>query len=386
MHIILMIVGAVVVYLLLKRIYQKNWNRHLSCDISFSASNAVCGDTVELVEVVTNYKKLPLPIIHLKFQADNALIFKDGSENTKTTDSTYRDDVFSLFMDQRITRRIPVTCTQRGVYGVRNIELIFNGLFMDDVSVYKVKSISSLTVYPDPYLYEDMDILYSRVLGLVERNSLINSDPFAFRQIREYEINDPMNTINWKASARSGSLMVNQFNETTCQEVCILLNLEPEGMLVYNRLSEASISIAAGIAETLLDSGISVGILSNGRDYDTGENIFIYPEGDAAHIKNIDTGLARINLPAGQDEFVSMINSYTDDFTRQIFDNENNTEMLYILISQNSRSEIVDTFNSIIGKDADNIFIVPHFRDKEINLDSCNGTVIPWEVTHNAKG
>ena len=80
MHIILMIVGAVVVYLLLKRIYQKNWNRHLSCDISFSASNAVCGDTVELVEVVTNYKKLPLPIIHLKFQADNALIFKDGSE------------------------------------------------------------------------------------------------------------------------------------------------------------------------------------------------------------------------------------------------------------------------------------------------------------------
>ena len=56
MHIILMIAGAVVVYLLLKRIYQKNWNRHLSCDISFSASNAVCGDTVELVEVVTNYK------------------------------------------------------------------------------------------------------------------------------------------------------------------------------------------------------------------------------------------------------------------------------------------------------------------------------------------
>ena len=81
-----------------------------------------------------------------------------------------------------------------------------------------------------------------------------------------------------------------------------------------------------------------------------------------------------------------MINSYTDDFTRQIFDNENNTEMLYILISQNSRPEIVDTFNSIIGKDADNIFIVPHFRDKEINLDSCNGNVISWEVTHNAKG
>ena len=81
-----------------------------------------------------------------------------------------------------------------------------------------------------------------------------------------------------------------------------------------------------------------------------------------------------------------MIKSYTDDFTRQIFDNENNTEMLYILISQNSRPEIVDTFNSIIGKVADNIFIVPHFRDKEINLDSCNGNVISWEVTHNAKG
>ena len=57
-----------------------------------------------------------------------------------------------------------------------------------------------------------------------------------------------------------------------------------------------------------------------------------------------------------------------------------------MLISQNRRSEIVDTGSSVIGKAADNIFIVPHFRDKEINLDSCNGTVIPWEVTHNAKG
>ena len=43
-----------------------------------------------------------------------------------------------------------------------------------------------------------------------------------------------MNLINWKASAKTGQLMVNQYNETTSPSVCILLNLESEGMLRYD--------------------------------------------------------------------------------------------------------------------------------------------------------
>lgn len=386
MHIILMIAGAAIVYLLLKRFYIKHWNSDLKMSIKFSVSDAVCGDTFELVEVVSNEKRLPLPFIHLKFQASSSLVFKDGSENSRITDATYRDDVFSLLMNQRITRRIPVTCNQRGVYSVNNVEMTFTGLFMNDICVYKADNTASVTIYPDPYFSDDVDVLYSRVLGLAERNSLINPDPFAFRQIREYDTSDPMNTINWKASARTGELMVNQFNETTCQQVYILLNLEPEGMLVYERLDEASISIAAGIAETLLDSGISVGLISNGVDYETKQPVVVYPHGEQEHIKDIDTALAHINIECGQENFIEFIKNRTDNYNRQLFGEDGGSSAMYIIISQNTRSELQTELNNLIGNQSQAVFIAPHFKDKEVVLDEFAGNAVEWEVSHNAKG
>jgi uncharacterized protein (DUF58 family) len=381
-----MIIGAAVVYLLLRKYYLDNWNKKLDVKVKFSVSDAVCNDTFELIEEVTNEKKIPLPFVHLKFQSSTSLIFKDGNENARISDATYRDDVFSLLMNQRITRRIPVTCAQRGVYGLGDIEMVFTGLFMNDVSVRRSKSIASVTIYPDPYSIEDVNVLYSRVLGLAERNSLINPDPFAFRQIREYDTSDPMNTINWKASARTGSLMVNQYNETTCQEVYILLNLEPEGMLVYERLSEASISIAAGLCETLLDSGISVGLLSNGVDYETKQPVIVYPQSEPEHIKDINTALARIDLKDGQESFINLLESRTDHFNKPIFETSEGKGAMYVVISQNTRDEVQLAVNSLLDKDSQSVFIATHFRDKEVMLEQFAGEVIDWEVSHNAKG
>jgi uncharacterized protein (DUF58 family) len=381
-----MIIGAAVVYLLLRKYYLNNWNKKLDVKVKFSVSDAVCNDTFELIEEVTNEKKIPLPFVHLKFQASTSLIFKDGNENAKISDATYRDDVFSLLMNQRITRRIPVTCEQRGVYRLGDLEMVFTGLFMNDVSVRRSKSLASVTIYPDPYFSEDVNVLYSRVLGLAERNSLINPDPFAFRQIREYDTSDPMNTINWKASARTGSLMVNQYNETTCQEVYILLNLEPEGMLVYERLSEASISIAAGIAEILLSSGVSVGLLSNGVDYETKQPVVVYPQSEPEHIKDINTALARIDLKDGQESFVTLLESRTDHFNKSIFETSEGNGAMYVIISQNTRDEVQLAVNSLLNKDSQSVFIATHFRDKEVVLEQFAGEVIDWEVSHNAKG
>jgi uncharacterized protein (DUF58 family) len=381
-----MIIGAAVVYLLLRKYYLNNWNKKLDVKVKFSVSDAVCNDTFELIEEVTNEKKIPLPFVHLKFQASTSLIFKDGNENARISDATYRDDVFSLLMNQRITRRIPVTCAQRGVYRLGDLEMVFTGLFMNDVSVRRSKSLASVTIYPDPYSIEDVNVLYSRVLGLAERNSLINPDPFAFRQIREYDTSDPMNTINWKASARTGSLMVNQYNETTCQEVYILLNLEPEGMLVYDRLSEASISIAAGLCETLLSSGISVGLLSNGVDYETKQPVVVYPQSEPEHIKDINTALARVDLQEGQESFVKILESRTDHFNKSIFETSDGKGAMYVVISQNTRDEVQLAVNSLLDRDSQSVFIATHFRDKEVVLEQFTGEVIDWEVSHNAKG
>jgi uncharacterized protein (DUF58 family) len=180
--------------------------------------------------------------------------------------------------------------------------------------------------------------------------------------------------------------MVNQYNETTCQEVYILLNLEPEGMLVYDRLSEASISIAAGLSETLLTSGISVGILSNGVDYETKQPVVVYPQSEPEHIKDINTALARIDLKEGQESFNKLLESRTDHFNKSIFETSEGKGAMYVVISQNTRDEVQLAVNSLLDRDSQSVFIATHFRDKEVMLEQFAGEVIDWEVSHNAKG
>ena len=47
-------------------------------------------------------------------------------------------------------------------------------------------------------------------------------------------------------------------NETVSRNVCILLNLESEGVLMQEDVIEQAISIAAGLAQLLIGKGINV--------------------------------------------------------------------------------------------------------------------------------
>ena len=53
MNIILMLIGVVIVYNILRITYRDNWSRNLSVDVTFSSNTATKGDTIKMVETVT---------------------------------------------------------------------------------------------------------------------------------------------------------------------------------------------------------------------------------------------------------------------------------------------------------------------------------------------
>ena len=118
MNIILMLIGVVIVYNILRITYRDNWSRNLSVDVT-----ATKGDTIKMVETVTNAKRMPLPCVNIKFSIDKNLVFGQEDNNSRITDKTYRNDVFSLLSNQRVTRKIDVLCARRGVYRLEAIEL-----------------------------------------------------------------------------------------------------------------------------------------------------------------------------------------------------------------------------------------------------------------------
>ena len=86
---------AFVLFVLQKTIYEKLWNRELTAAISFGVPSIYEGQSGTLKEVIENRKRLPLPMLKVKFQTDRHLMFED-SKGSRTTDQYYRNDVFQV--------------------------------------------------------------------------------------------------------------------------------------------------------------------------------------------------------------------------------------------------------------------------------------------------
>lgn len=303
MNIILMLIGVVIVYNILRITYRDNWSRNLSVDVTFSSNTATKGDTIKMVETVTNAKRMPLPCVNIKFSIDKNLVFGQEDNNSRITDKTYRNDVFSLLSNQRVTRKIDVLCARRGVYRLEAIETVFAGAFMNDIMINNKNVNHMITVYPKPENVNNLLQVNNSILGELERRKYLLEDKFVFAGIRDYQSYDSIRDVNWNASARTGKLMVNQYNETVSRNVCILLNLESEGVLMQEDVIEQAISIAAGLAQLLIGKGINVSVTSNGCDIDTKEQTVIEAGSGLSHFGRINTAFARIDLKLPMQEF-----------------------------------------------------------------------------------
>ena len=75
MVVLIMLIGAGLVYWVVGQLYARYWNKGLSVEIRFSSDHAVKGDEIELIETVANRKYLPLASLYLTFPTATRLFF-----------------------------------------------------------------------------------------------------------------------------------------------------------------------------------------------------------------------------------------------------------------------------------------------------------------------
>lgn len=374
MEIVLMLAGAAISYILIETVYRKCWLKGLSAEIRFSDEYATPGDIVNLIEVVTNAKWIPLHFINVKFQLNKYLEFDNIDANSIVSDRSYKNDVFSLLFFQKITRTIPLVCKKRGYYTIDNIELISMGLFMNEILSYTIPISSELVVYPAFVNTEWIEVPFRKIMGAIITNKYTYEDPFEFKGIRDYQDYDSMDKINWKATAKTSEMKVNLYDYTASQEVCILLNLENQGMIRYDAILEESINIASSLLQMLIESGVSTSIISNGKDVITNDTIMFSSGSGLDHISSINLGLARLDLDKPMDDFAELMNANLSKIS-------NNT--LYILISSSKNSRIQKQFNEMCADSKGSIWIVPYNHSMDWEPKNCNfADIISWEVPY----
>lgn len=86
-------------------LYKKYWAKNLHVSVTFRQNAIYERDEGEIIEVIENRKRLPLPMLKVKFQTSKNLGFLD-EKGSKTTDQYYRNDIFQVGGGEKITRTL----------------------------------------------------------------------------------------------------------------------------------------------------------------------------------------------------------------------------------------------------------------------------------------
>ncbi|MCL2462503.1 MAG: DUF58 domain-containing protein [Defluviitaleaceae bacterium] len=352
-------------------VYNRFWNRNLNVEMSFSEKTAAEGSTVVLREVLSNAKILPLPWVAVKFQVSKYLEFVDRS-NSKITDDYYRNDLFSVMMYQKITRRLPFVCAKRGYYTVKSLEVVSGNILMNAKFADRFDCRAALTVYPSPVPLDGLEAVFTRLLGSVLTKRFIHPDPFEFKGIREYQPYDSFRSINFKATAKTGGLMVNVNDYTVSQQVILMLNFDRYQDWLHEDLDEQAIRLAAALAERFVTEGVPVRFITNGADVITGRASEL-PEGSGAgHLANIFELLARIDLKKDPALFSNILAGTAL---------AHKAEPLYLLISTYHKKDLTDAFAELEGLGAQSMWVLPFAHDTFVEIPAAmENKIVRWEA------
>ncbi len=225
---------------------------------------------------------------------------------------------------QRITRTIPALTVCGAVFTGSTRSTSFLTTYLCPPSCQGCAVRHVVLVYPRGVDASRIAAPFNKMIGSVLTKRFSMEDPFEFRAIREYSKSDPMKSINWKASAKTGALKVNVHNYTSRQEACILLNFQSDTAFIDDALYEEAIRIANSLSHLFIKAGVPTGLVSNGTDVESHELCHVACGSGESHITTIKTALARICYDGSLADFSELLanlrTSQSDD-------------MLYVLLS-----------------------------------------------------
>ncbi len=370
MKIIYAIAGVLLVYYLQRYLYQYHWYRKLQVNITLSEDHAVEGETLTLTETILNQKLLPIPILKVKFMTSRHLNFYDIT-NSMITDHYYRNDLLSVMMFQKITREISFRCSHRGYFCVDKMYLVSSDLLLSKEYVRDCDIDVRLHVYPRPVEADRLQIPFQKMLGTVLTKRFMNEDPFEFKSIREYQTYDTLKTINWKASAKAGSLMVNVFDYSSSQQIRIFINLEYAVLRKQEDLLEESIRIAAAFAGRFIGQGIPTALDANAPDLLTKKPVSVPAGSGFMHIRTINEALARIDTSLELSGFLPLFQQEMLHFNHNDY---------IVLISSYQKEDLQQLLFSMLHEKIDFTWILPYNDEVSPDVpDLLKPHVIEWE-------
>ncbi len=155
---------------------------------------------------------------------------------------------------------------ERGEYHFGNIILYIQSLLGLIMRRHDIDAAITVPVFPSFLQLRKYELLSQTALQLEQGNKRMRKigHSMEFEQIKEYITGDDIRTINWKATARKGSLMVNNFTDEKSQQVYCIIDKGRLMKMPFNQLSllDYAINSTLVMSNVCLQKQDRVGVLT----------------------------------------------------------------------------------------------------------------------------
>ncbi len=268
---------------------------------TFSRPAAFAGERADMVEVLENRGRLPVPWLRAESRVPAQLRFGAASLS-EINGQMYHQSLFFLPPMSRITRRHHVTLSARGVYRAGSVALSAGDLLGISAAFEQLETGAQIVVYPRLVSDDDIPLPCSRFIGELLTRRFLRPDPCLFAGVRAYQPGDPAREVHWGASARMDELMVKTFDYSAEPRLMIVFNVQlgerQWGALNEEQMAvvERGLSLAASLMMRVMDAGASAGFCANTDTLTPGERAYLPPVTGQGRKAEALSFLARLTL------------------------------------------------------------------------------------------
>jgi len=251
--------------MIVSRFLARTWAENLSAVRECSRVSVNVGDTVAVVITVENSGRLMIPWVLVEdLLPRHALIPPPPRLGVQGR----RLQLAMLRARGRKTLLYQLECRQRGYFQIGPLMMETGDLFGLHRRYRVVTEPHFLLVYPEVLALEGFDVASRRPIGEVRMTYRLYEDPTRIAGVRRYEPGDPLNRVNWRATARTGELHSKVYEPSTVAGVTLVLDFHQEAYRPRDRMvrSELGVTAAASLANAVYEMNQQVGLVTNGRD------------------------------------------------------------------------------------------------------------------------
>jgi uncharacterized protein (DUF58 family) len=248
------------------------WQRQCLTGVTYRRTlrqhRATFGEEVPLDIELVNDKVLPLTWLHVEDEVPRDLTVRGGTIVFDRSGPHHElHYLLPMLPFQRVRRTLTVVCDRRGehVFGPARLR---SG---DPVGLHErfagMRDQEQLLVYPKVFRLGALPVASRVPLGDDRATLALVGDPSRTAGVREYRDGDPLRHIDWRATARGGSLLVRVFEPTAALRVAVFLDMRTPSVRAPGAGLdglEFTVAVGASVVADLTGRGVATGLYCSG--------------------------------------------------------------------------------------------------------------------------